>query len=69
MFGTKLNIKILVLCAVMLTNMCLQVQCSNMVKCMEREKQTLLIFKQGLIDESNVLFSWATEQDCCKWRG
>ncbi|XP_068501136.1 receptor-like protein EIX1 [Phaseolus vulgaris] len=69
MFGTKLNLKILVLCAIILTNMCLQVQCSNMVKCMEREKQALLIFKQGLIDESNVLFSWETEQDCCKWRG
>ncbi|RDX66876.1 LRR receptor-like serine/threonine-protein kinase GSO1, partial [Mucuna pruriens] len=36
---------------------------------MEREKQALLTFKQGLVDESNILLSWESEQDCCKWRG
>lgn len=58
------------LCVIILTSICLQVQCSNLVNFMEREKQTLLTFKQGWIsiDESNILLSWETEQDCCKWR-
>ncbi|KAK7322436.1 hypothetical protein VNO77_25815 [Canavalia gladiata] len=77
MFSTKLNHKpigtthFVFLCAIIiiLTSVCLQVQCSNVVKCIEREKQALISFKQGLIDESNILLSWETEKDCCKWRG
>ncbi|KAK2665243.1 hypothetical protein Ddye_003817 [Dipteronia dyeriana] len=39
------------------------------IQCMEREKQALLTFKKGLIDEYNHLSSWGINEDCCQWRG
>ncbi|CAL2241663.1 unnamed protein product [Prunus armeniaca] len=38
----------------------------------ERERQALLAFKRGLVDESDLLSSWGSEaqkQDCCRWVG
>ncbi|KAJ6868229.1 LRR receptor-like serine/threonine-protein kinase FLS2 isoform X2 [Populus alba x Populus x berolinensis] len=40
--------------------------------CIERERQALLKFKDGLIDDSGSLSTWGSEEekrDCCKWRG
>ncbi|XP_059627523.1 receptor-like protein EIX2 [Cornus florida] len=38
--------------------------------CSEKEKRTLLSFKQSISwDPSNRLFSWSVEQDCCTWSG
>ncbi|QCD94650.1 LRR receptor-like serine/threonine-protein kinase FLS2 [Vigna unguiculata] len=45
---------------------------SSHVKCIERERQSLLNFKQGLIDRSGMLSTWRDDdsnRDCCKWRG
>lgn len=42
------------------------------VGCIERERQALLDFKQGVIDDYGMLSSWGNEKeerDCCKWRG
>ncbi|XP_022136356.1 polygalacturonase inhibitor-like [Momordica charantia] len=41
------------------------------IKCVESERQALLSFKQGLMDEYNILSSWETRvnNDCCNWRG
>ncbi|KAF2321556.1 hypothetical protein GH714_000402 [Hevea brasiliensis] len=40
------------------------------VMCVEKEKQALLKFKDGLVDEDNQLCLWGNqEEDCCKWRG
>lgn len=39
------------------------------IRCIEREKQALLSFKEGLVDEYGHLSSWTIKQDCCKWRG
>ncbi|KAG8386395.1 hypothetical protein BUALT_Bualt03G0144400 [Buddleja alternifolia] len=46
------------------------------IKCIDRERQALLKFKQDLGDvikgvtERETLFSsWESDQDCCKWRG
>ncbi|GLT99972.1 hypothetical protein SLE2022_173730 [Rubroshorea leprosula] len=42
------------------------------VRCIESERQALLAFKQGLIDEYGRLSSWGSEEeikDCCKWEG
>ncbi|GKV47908.1 hypothetical protein SLEP1_g54758 [Rubroshorea leprosula] len=39
------------------------------VRCIERERQVLLAFKQGLVDDYGVLSSWRSEEekrDCCK---
>ncbi|CAL8122723.1 unnamed protein product [Prunus armeniaca] len=41
-------------------------------RCIERERQALLAFKRGLVDESDLLSSWGSEaqkQDCCRWVG
>ncbi|KAI3748942.1 hypothetical protein L6452_12394 [Arctium lappa] len=37
--------------------------------CMDDERQALLDFKHGLIDEANRLASWVPEKDCCTWTG
>jgi hypothetical protein len=40
--------------------------------CIERERQALLKFKEGLIDDFGLLSTWGSEEekrDCCKWRG
>ncbi|XP_016649750.1 PREDICTED: LRR receptor-like serine/threonine-protein kinase GSO2 [Prunus mume] len=42
------------------------------IRCIERERQALLAFKRGLVDEDNSLSSWGSEaqkQDCCRWIG
>ncbi|XP_059315674.1 receptor-like protein EIX1 [Lycium ferocissimum] len=40
--------------------------------CIERERQALLEFKQGLIDNYDILSSWGREEEkneCCSWKG
>ena len=40
--------------------------------CIERERQALLKFKDGIIHDSGLLSTWGSEEekrDCCKWRG
>ncbi|KAL0438031.1 UNVERIFIED_CONTAM: hypothetical protein Slati_2286100 [Sesamum latifolium] len=40
------------------------------VRCIERERQALLTFIQGLIYSNDDLSSWgAQERDCCTWKG
>ena len=42
------------------------------VGCMGRERQALLNFKQGIMDDLGFLSSWGNEEDktnCCKWKG
>ncbi|KAF7142852.1 hypothetical protein RHSIM_Rhsim05G0176500 [Rhododendron simsii] len=39
------------------------------IKCIERERQALLNFKQDLIDDFGYLSSWGSTKDCCKWEG
>ncbi|XP_028751888.1 receptor-like protein EIX1 [Neltuma alba] len=37
--------------------------------CHERDRRSLLSFKQGVVDPSNRLSSWSTLPDCCQWHG
>ncbi|XP_028792844.1 receptor-like protein EIX2 [Neltuma alba] len=37
--------------------------------CHERDRSSLLSFKQGVVDPSNLLSSWSTLPDCCQWDG
>ncbi|XP_028751948.1 receptor-like protein EIX2 [Neltuma alba] len=37
--------------------------------CHERDRRSLLSFKQGVVDPSNRLSSWSTLPDCCQWDG
>ncbi|KEH25794.1 receptor-like protein [Medicago truncatula] len=42
------------------------------LKCIEKEKQALLKFKQSIIDDSYMLSTWKDDNkdgDCCKWKG
>ncbi|KAJ1382598.1 Leucine-rich repeat [Sesbania bispinosa] len=41
----------------------------GVVHCNEKDQHTLSIFKQGVIDPFNRLFTWSTEEDCCAWKG
>ncbi|XP_059629121.1 receptor-like protein EIX2 [Cornus florida] len=45
----------------------------KVVRCIERERQALLQFKEGVIDDYGVLSSWGNstdeKKDCCTWRG
>ncbi|XP_014511924.1 probable LRR receptor-like serine/threonine-protein kinase At4g36180 isoform X1 [Vigna radiata var. radiata] len=45
------------------------VMCSLEIHCNEKDMNTLLHFKQGLIDPSGVLSSWFPKLDCCEWTG
>ena len=52
----------------MISAVCLSAGTSKIL-CADKEKQALLKFKQGLVDESKVLSSWESQRDCCQWRG
>ncbi|KAL2529395.1 disease resistance family protein/LRR family protein [Forsythia ovata] len=48
------------------------VSASGEVMCIERERQALLKFKRGLIDDGDILSSWGSGKDkreCCNWVG
>ncbi|KAL0010025.1 hypothetical protein SO802_005133 [Lithocarpus litseifolius] len=46
-----------------------KVESNSNVSCIEKDKQALLSFKQGLVDSGNVLSSWSDHEDCCRWHG
>ncbi|RDY12642.1 Receptor-like protein 12, partial [Mucuna pruriens] len=42
------------------------------MKCIEKERQALLNFKESLIDDYGMLSTWRVDEnnrDCCKWKG
>ncbi|KAM1286664.1 hypothetical protein ACFX2J_000694 [Malus domestica] len=44
----------------------------GVMRYIERERETLLAFKKGLVDHYNLLSLWGREehkQDCCNWAG
>jgi len=48
-----------------------KIVCNNLsqLRCNEKDRQTLQMFKEGVLDPSNNLVTWSTEQDCCEWKG
>ncbi|KAJ9678526.1 hypothetical protein PVL29_020649 [Vitis rotundifolia] len=47
---------------------CAKAGLGTTVGCVERERQALLRFQHGLVDDYGILSSWDT-RDCCQWRG
>ncbi|KAL6320104.1 hypothetical protein AAG906_004613 [Vitis piasezkii] len=47
---------------------CAKAGLGTTVGCVEREREALLRFKHGLVDDYGILSSWDT-RDCCQWRG
>ena len=47
---------------------CAKAELGNTVGCIEREREALLRFKHGLVDDYGILSSWDT-RDCCQWKG
>ncbi|KAJ0482767.1 putative histone deacetylase [Helianthus annuus] len=41
---------------------------SSNITCIERERQSLLVFKQSLTDRHNLLSTWRGVE-CCEWQG
>jgi hypothetical protein len=44
----------------------------RLVRCNEKDEETLLIFKKGIndtYDMNHIMSSWSTEKDCCAWEG
>jgi len=37
--------------------------------CNEKDRETLLTFKQGINDTLGLISTWSTENDCCAWEG
>ncbi|KAJ9678538.1 hypothetical protein PVL29_020661 [Vitis rotundifolia] len=52
----------------MLVVVCAKAGLGTTMGCVERERQALLRFKHGLVDDYGFLSSWDT-RDCCQWRG
>ncbi|KAM7486976.1 hypothetical protein LguiA_002985 [Lonicera macranthoides] len=42
----------------------------KLIRCRDNERQALLNFKKEIVDDSQFLSSWRSqEEECCKWRG
>ncbi|XP_045824808.1 receptor-like protein EIX2 [Trifolium pratense] len=41
----------------------------KLVRCNEKDQETLLIFKKGINDSYGHISTWSTEKDCCAWEG
>ncbi|KAK7357253.1 hypothetical protein VNO80_16537 [Phaseolus coccineus] len=68
MDASPFNIELFLLC-LLCSIIFNSVMCSLKIHCNEKDMNTLLHFKQGLIDPSGVLSSWFPELDCCEWSG
>lgn len=47
---------------------CLGEELPSSVKCVDKEREALLTFKQDLVNASHRLSSWIGH-DCCRWKG
>ncbi|KAK7411383.1 hypothetical protein VNO78_02816 [Psophocarpus tetragonolobus] len=64
----SIKFKFLIIC-LLCTIIFNSVMCDSKIHCNEKDMNTLLRFKQGVIDPSGVLFSWLPKLDCCQWTG
>ncbi|KAG4125988.1 hypothetical protein ERO13_D10G130065v2, partial [Gossypium hirsutum] len=62
---------VLIILAIADVNSSNEISSNSYSACPENEKQALLVFKEGLIDDANRLASWDPHHhpDCCTWFG
>ncbi|XP_020203414.2 receptor-like protein EIX2 [Cajanus cajan] len=67
-FTSQISVVLLLLLSAMTFH---NVICSVNMKlsCNEKDQTALLMFKQGVVNNSNKLSSWSSEEDCCTWKG
>ncbi|CAA3029408.1 receptor 12 isoform X1 [Olea europaea subsp. europaea] len=71
-FFQHLQLLVIVLLLSWITNFERSTGMKDVIRCIEKEKEALLKFKDELIDEYSRLSSWGNEKykkDCCKWSG
>ncbi|KAI4357242.1 hypothetical protein L6164_001204 [Bauhinia variegata] len=52
-----------------LCNQSLCTRNSNVTACSGNDREVLLQFKKSIVDPSELLSSWSTEEDYCRWIG
>ncbi|KAI4357420.1 hypothetical protein L6164_001368 [Bauhinia variegata] len=52
-----------------LCNQSLCVTNSNVAACSAKDLQLLMHFKKSIVDPSDLLSCWSTQEDCCRWIG
>ncbi|XP_045805111.1 receptor-like protein EIX2 [Trifolium pratense] len=67
---TQMPLVLLLLLSLTTFHKCMSINDQKLVRCNEKDKETLLIFKKGINDSYNGKIStWSTEKDCCAWEG
>ncbi|KOM55376.1 hypothetical protein LR48_Vigan10g126800 [Vigna angularis] len=59
---------VLLLLSLLASGFSVKLKNSSESECIERERQALLSFKEGLIDNFGMLSTWTNNTDCCKWK-
>ncbi|RHN66944.1 putative leucine-rich repeat-containing, plant-type, leucine-rich repeat domain, L [Medicago truncatula] len=67
-FTTQISLLLLILLSITTFH---KTVCSNhtLVRCNEKDRETLLTFKEGINDSFGMISSWSIEKDCCSWEG
>ncbi|KAL2324600.1 hypothetical protein Fmac_023658 [Flemingia macrophylla] len=69
MDASQLSIKLFLLSLLCTIIMFKSVTWSSKIHCNQKDMNTLLHFKQGVIDPSGMISSWFPKLDCCQWKG
>ncbi|XP_024634944.1 receptor-like protein EIX2 isoform X2 [Medicago truncatula] len=65
---TQISLLLLILLSITIFH---KTMCTNhtVVRCNEKDRETLLNFKQGINDSLGRISTWSTKKDCCAWEG
>ncbi|CAJ2639645.1 unnamed protein product [Trifolium pratense] len=66
---TQMPLLLLLLLSLTTFHKCMSINDHKLVRCNEKDKETLSIFKKGINDSYGELSTWSTENDCCAWKG
>ncbi|XP_045824844.1 receptor-like protein EIX2 isoform X3 [Trifolium pratense] len=66
---TQIPLLLLLLLSLTTFHKCMSINDHKLVRCNEKDKETLSIFRKGINDSFGLLSTWSTEKDCCAWKG